>query len=227
MPGHVGGIALKKRASPVSIAEALAEQLRERGITRAHFVGQSLGGWAAFEMARFGLARSALGLSPGGAFSDRDAIGSFMRGAKIKLKLLPFVLPLLKLAVGPAALRKRVLAVEMQHGDRITAAEVRLRLDRIGRMKNAREYLDENLAPMAPLPADCKVPLRVVWGACDKVLPFQKFGQPLLEVLGLSSCITLDDCGHNPMWDDPEAVANTILAFTHEVENGDGGVVAR
>ena len=220
MPGHIGGIALKKRASPVSISEAMAEQLRERGITHAHFVGQSLGGWAVFEMARFGLARSALGLSPGGAFRDRGTLVAFMRDAQSKLRLLPILLPLLKLAVGSTALRKLVLSMEMQHGDRITAAEVRERFDRMGRMKNAREYLDETLAPIEPLPADCKVPLRVAWGACDKVLPFEKFGQPLLEVLGLPSCVMLEDCGHNPMWDDPETVAKTILAFTRQVENG-------
>ena len=224
LPGHIGGIVLKKRASPLSISEAMAEQLRERGITQAHFVGQSLGGWAVFEMARFGLARSALGLSPAGAFSDRRAQVAFMRDAQFKVKLLPILLPLLKLAVGSTALRKRLLSGEMQHGDRISAAAVRERFDRVARMTIIGEFLDEALAPIEPLPADCKVPLRVVWGACDTVLPFEKFGQPLLDILGLPSCVMLDDCGHNPMWDDPEAVAQTILAFTRQVENGDGAV---
>lgn len=221
MPGHIGGIKLKKRASPVSISEAVAEQLRDRGIHNAHFVGQSLGGWSVFEMARFGLARSALGLSPAGAFSDRQAVISFMRKGHSMLKVLPIIAPFLKLAVTFPALRKRVLAGEMQHGDRMTAAEARDHFDRLLRMTIVKEYLDETLAPIEPLPADCKTPLRVAWGACDTTLPFEKFGQPLLDVLGLSSYVSLADCGHNPMFDDPQGVVKTILNFTREVENNE------
>jgi pimeloyl-ACP methyl ester carboxylesterase len=221
LPGHIGGIKLKKRASPVSISEAVAEQLQDRGIYNAHFVGQSLGGWAVFEMARFGLARSALGLSPAGAFSDRDEVIAFMRKGRSMLKVLPIIAPFLKLAVRSPALRKRVLAGEMQHADRMTVAEARNHFDRLLRMTIVKEYLDETLDPIKPLPADCSIPLRVAWGACDTTLPFDKFGQPLLDLLDLSSYITLEDCGHNPVWDDPQGVVKTILDFTREVENNE------
>ncbi len=219
LPGHVGGVPLKKRASPLSIAEALAEQLRERGITQGHFVGQSLGGWMVIEMARCGFARSALGLCSAGAWRDQGDMDKFMRDGKSALKYLPLLVPLLKLASGPAALRKLVLAREMQHGDRMEAADAREHFDRLARLTIAKEFLDETIAPVQPLPPGNKVPLRVIWGACDKILPFEKFGQPLLDVLGLASCVMLEDCGHNPMFDDPERVAAEILAFVREVDN--------
>lgn len=218
LPGHVGGLPLKKRASPVSISEAFAEQLTARGIRDAHFVGCSLGGWMVYEMARFGLARSSLGLSPAGAWRDPSDMINFMRKARATYKFLPYLLPLMKLAAGSAALRKRMLAGGMQHGDRVPTAEIRDSLDRLGRLTIADEYLDINLKPMQPLPPDCKTPLRVTWGEFDQVLPFEQFGQPLLDLLGLDSHVTLTDCGHDPVYDNPQFVAATILEFTRSVD---------
>jgi pimeloyl-ACP methyl ester carboxylesterase len=82
------------------------------------------------------------------------------------------------------------------------------------------DYLDENVRAVAPLPAESTVPLRVVWGGSDRVLPFDGYGQPLLDLLGLKSHVVLPDCGHNPVYDDPQGVASAILAFTRSVEAG-------
>lgn len=218
LPGHTGGLPLDQRASPVSISEAFAGQLAARGIRDAHFVGQSLGGWMVYEMARFGFARSSLGLSPAGAWRDSGEIAAFMRKAQGTARLFPVLLPLLKLAVGPAWLRRKVMANEMEHAERIPPAEARDALDRLGRMTIAVEYFDEHIQPMRPLPSDCKVPLRVVWGGSDKILPFEAYGRPLLDLLRLDSVIVLPGCGHNPVWDDTPAVAAAILDFTQEVD---------
>ncbi|MES2490789.1 MAG: alpha/beta hydrolase [Pseudomonadota bacterium] len=218
LPGHVGGLPLKKRASPVSISEAFAEQLKARGISDAHFVGCSLGGWMVFEMARFGLARSSLGLSPAGAWRNESDMVDFMRKGRASFKLLPYLIPLMKIAVGVPALRKLLLAGGSQHGDRMPAADAREHLDKLQRLTIIEEYMDENIKPMQPLPPDCKTPLRVTWGEFDKVLPFEKFGQPLLDLLGLDSYVVLPDCGHDPSYDNPEFVAKTILEFTREVD---------
>jgi pimeloyl-ACP methyl ester carboxylesterase len=66
LPGHVGGLPLKKRASPVSIAKTLAEQLKAHGIHDAHFVGGTLGGWACHLQAR-GLTKPTRSTSCAGA----------------------------------------------------------------------------------------------------------------------------------------------------------------
>ncbi|PTU31868.1 alpha/beta fold hydrolase [Stenotrophobium rhamnosiphilum] len=221
LPGHTGGISLNKPASPVSISEAFAVQLKARGITQAHFVGNSLGGWMVFEMARYGLARSALGLSPAGAWRDEAEKVAFISGARASFKLLPYVKPLLKLAFSSTALRKRLLAAGMEHGERISAAEARDSLDRLPTVKISNEYMNDHLRPMEPLPADCKVPLRVVWAEKDTVLPFEQWGQPLLDLLGLKTHVVLPGCGHNPVYDDPEGVAAAILEFTRMVESGE------
>jgi pimeloyl-ACP methyl ester carboxylesterase len=218
LPGHVGGLPLKKRASPQSISEAFVEQLKERGIRDAHFVGGSLGGWVVYEMARAGLARSSLGLSPAGTWRNEGDMINFMRKARASFKMLPYMLPLMKLAAGSAYLRKRLQAGGVQHGDRIPAEVMREHLDNLKRLTIVEEYLDENIKPMKPLPADCKTPLRIAWGEFDKVLPFEQFGKPLMDLLGLDSYIVLPDCGHDPVYDNPEFVIKTILDFTREVD---------
>ncbi|PTU31854.1 alpha/beta fold hydrolase [Stenotrophobium rhamnosiphilum] len=219
LPGHVGGVSLKKRASPLSIAEALAEQLRERGITQAHFVGQSLGGWMVFEMARLGLARSSMGICSAGAFKTRDDVVKFMRDGQAALKFLPYAVPILKFMSRFSFLRRIALAREMKHGDRMSATDALKHFDNLSRLAIAKEFLDEKLLPIQPLPADNKVPLRVLWGADDTILPFERFGQPLLDTLKLPSCVMVDHWPHTPMFDDPQRVAKEILEFTREVES--------
>lgn len=223
LPGHTGGVTLNKPASPVSISEAFAKQLKARDINQAHFVGNSMGGWMVWEMARYGLARSSLGLSPAGAWRDESEKNAFVRGARNSLKAMPYLKPLMNLAFTSTALRKRLLAGGMEHGERISAAEARDSLNRLPTTKISSEYMNENLRPLEPLPADCKVPLRVVWGSHDTVLPFEQYGQPLLDLLGLKTHVTLGGCGHNPVYDDPHAVADAILDFIREVERGANG----
>ena len=220
LPGHTGGVALNERASPVSISKAFAEQLKQRGIRDAHFVGQSLGGWAVYEMARFGLARSSLGLSPAGAWRDTEQMAAFMRGARSKIGIVPYLAPLLKLAFSLPSWRRRALANEMEHGERVSAADARDSLNRTLKMSILQEYFDEHIRPMRPLPAGCKTPLRVVWGAEDKVLTFADYGQPLLDLLGLPSALMLPGCGHNPVYDDTQGTAAAILEFTLAVDEG-------
>jgi pimeloyl-ACP methyl ester carboxylesterase len=218
LPGHVGGLPLTQRASPLAIAEALANQLRERGISDAHFVGQSLGGWMVFEMARAGLARSALGLCSAGAWRDAAYMEDFRRKGKAAIRFLPYMVPLLKLAVNFSPLRKLALSGEMVHGERMDVADARDHFARFSKMTIIDEFLSENFEPIRPLPTESKVPLRVVWGDRDTVLPFEQCGQPLLDILRLPSCVMLKDCGHNPMFDDPEGVANAIIEFAREVD---------
>ena len=218
LPGHIGGLELTEPASPLSIASALAKQLRERGITNAHFVGQSLGGWVTFEMVREGLARSALGLAPGGAIGTERFKLDFIRRSRAMVKALPYIAPVMLLLSRVPALRKILFAGEMRHADRMPFEVVEDRLNRVRKMTIFNDFLAFDLQTMEALPADCKTPLRVVWCEEDTTLPFDDCGQPLLDLLGLESAVMLKDCGHNPMFDDPEAVANAILEFARSVD---------
>lgn len=218
LPGHIGGQVLNERATPLAIANAMAQQLRDRGITKAHIVGQSLGGWVTYEMVRHGLARSAQGLSPGGAFRDRQVVVDFIGKSRGMLKMLRFLVPVILFLSRFAWLRKRLFAAEMEHADRMPHEVVVDRFDRVMQMTIFEEFLDPDLRPIEPLPADHGVPVQVAWCEKDTTLPFEKFGQPMLDTLGLESAVVLKGCGHNPMYDDPEGVAKVILDFTRAVE---------
>jgi pimeloyl-ACP methyl ester carboxylesterase len=209
---------MDKPASPLTISNALARQLRERGIRDAHFVGQSLGGFCVLEMVRHGLARSAMGLSPAGAWRDENEKRAFMRQALATYRKLPYMLPAIWPLLSIPALRKRIISGEMEHGERVPAAVLRDVFRRIKTLTIVEDYLDENVQPVKPLPVDSKVPLCVAWGGSDRVLPFESYGQPLLDLLGLKSHVDLPGCGHNPVYDDTQGVASAILKFTRSVE---------
>ncbi|NGY04106.1 alpha/beta fold hydrolase [Solimonas terrae] len=218
LPGHSGGVRLRRRATPASIADALAEQLRARGLDQAHVVGQSLGGYMAVEMARRGVARSVLGISPGGAWKTDADQKALLGRIRKSFRLMPYLRPLLSPLLQIRSLRKRVLRDEMEHGDKMSPAEVRGMLHHALNCPIAREFLDEGIAQIEALPADNRVPVRIVWCGNDRVLTFREFGQPFLDRLGLKTHGVLRGCGHNPMYDDPEAVAGAILDFIGSVE---------
>ena len=217
LPGHDGGLPMRGPVSPATIADTLAQQLRDMGLEKAHIVGQSLGGYVSVELARRGLASSVIVFSPGGAWRNdavRDAVFGKIRGS---FALLPYLLPLLRLALRPAALRKRLLRDEMEHADRMSYAEAMDMIDRGLRCSIAAEFLKGGFDPVGPLPADAP-PLRVVWCEKDRVLPFDDFGQPFLDRLGLKAHGVLKGCGHNPVYDDPQGIAAAVLEFTRLVE---------
>lgn len=218
LPGHSGGVSLGHRATVSVIADALAVQLKDRGLDQVHVAGSSLGGYIAVEMARRGLARSVLGLSPGGAWkSDRDQ-NALVKRIRISLKFLPYIAPLLRLLLGIKFLRKRILQNEMEHGDRISAQEARETLHYAQKCAISDEFLDGGFTQIERLPEDNATPISIIWCGCDKVLPFDEFGQPFLDRLGIKTHGVLPGCGHAPMYDDPAGVANVILEFVRSVE---------
>jgi pimeloyl-ACP methyl ester carboxylesterase len=57
-------------------------------------------------------------------------------------------------------------------------------------------------------------PIRIAWGEHDRVIPFERYGRPMLERVTTAQHQTLAGVGHVPMYDDPQAVAATILEVT-------------
>ena len=54
-----------------------------------------------------------------------------------------------------------------------------------------------------------EVPVTVAWGEKDRLIPRKARRRD--ELPHHARVVTLPDCGHSPMWDDPELVARTIL----------------
>ena len=220
LPGHSGGVPYKGVVTPSGIADALAAQLRARGIAQAHIVGQSLGGYMAIEMVRRGLATSMTGVSAAGAWIDDPSYQALLKRIAGTFKLMPYLIPVLSPLMSITSLRKRFLRDEMEHGERMSAAEVRGMLRHAMQCTIAGEFLGSRLPQVAALPADDKTPLQMLLCGNDRVLTFAEFGQPLIDRLRLKTHTVLHGCGHNPMYDDPDTLARAILDFTRAVDDG-------
>ena len=67
--------------------------------------------------------------------------------------------------------------------------------------------------PIEPLTAG-EIPIRIAWGECDQVIPFERYGVPVLERVDSAEATVVPGVGHVPMYDDPERVAVQILEVT-------------
>lgn len=74
LPGHHGGPSYPTD-QPIAFersTDAVERQLDELGVDSAHFVGNSMGGGIALELAKRGRARSVVALAPAGGWSQHD-----------------------------------------------------------------------------------------------------------------------------------------------------------
>lgn len=221
LPGHDGGCPLQPGTEPTiaALTELLVAELAKRGIRTAHLVGNSLGGWLALELARRGVARSVVVFSPAGAWSTPQDYARVARSFRLLFALVPIVIAATTWFLGSASLRRTLGRLTMEHGNRIPAAKFRAMLRAVahtGILPRLLEAMGRD-GPIEPLPAGC-VPIRVVWGAQDQVIPFEQYGRPMVERIAGAEQMILPGVGHVPMYDDPEAVTAAILQVTAAVD---------
>jgi len=214
LAGHLGGPPLPAGSGGVisRIVDATCRQLDEAAIDTAHLVGNSLGGWIALELARRGRARTVLALSPAGAWrSGRDLrrLLILFRGAGALARAK---------TMHDLAARKRVrrvlLRVMAEHADRMTPAQALAAFEDVAGCTVLTDILDgaRDNGPIQPI-ADVGCRLRIAWSLHDRILPFMRYGAPMLAAVPAAEFELLPGVGHVPMIDDPVLVANTILAF--------------
>lgn len=164
LPGH-GRSLSRKHGSAATSARAMAAELDRRGIGRVHWVGHSMGGAAAFIAALGDLPRAAslTLLSPGGFGAEINhrllrRYAAAQREAEIALLLEQFFGWERDVPAGLAA-REACLREAPGATDALTA---------IVETFFAGEL--QKMLPVADLAA-LSVPVKVVWGTQDRVLP--------------------------------------------------------
>ena len=219
LAGHRGGPPLPPAPARVvsRIVDTMCQQLDEAAIDTAHLVGNSLGGWVALELARRGRARSVLAFSPAGAWrSARDLrrmLIIFRAGTALaRIKDMPNL-----------AARKRVrrvlLRLMAEHADRMTPTQVAATFEDLVGCSVLAELLDRApddgaLEPVTDV--GCRV--RIAWGLNDRMLPFMRYGAPMLAAVPHAEFKLLPGVGHVPMIDDPRLVADAILDFVETTD---------
>jgi pimeloyl-ACP methyl ester carboxylesterase len=219
LAGHHGGPPLPAAPGAVveKIVDVMCRQLDEAAIDSSHIVGNSLGGWVALELARRGRAQSVLALSPAGAWrSPRDLrrlLVLFRAGAA-----LGRVNDMTTLAAHKRV-RRILLLLMAEHADRMTLAQVAAAFEDIAGCTALPAILDgaRNNGPINPVPdVGCRV--RIAWGLRDRMLPFMRYGAPMLAAVPAAEFKLIPGVGHVPMIDDPGLVANTILEFVETTD---------
>lgn len=213
LPGFGGSppLAESRPPTPARLAIAVVRLLGRLGIDAgaAHLAGNSLGGWVALEAAAAGHAASVTAIAPAGLWPR--ALGPKPQLARpLARASLPVVAPLMRVP----ALRRLALAGTMAHPSRVPPAQA---AGLIRSYASAPGFGAVNRAMRAgrfQRLAEIGVPVTLVWPERDRLI-----ARPASLPPNVCERV-LAGCGHVPMWDDPEAVAEVLLA-------GSAGVVTR
>ncbi|GAC1619866.1 MAG: alpha/beta hydrolase [Nevskia sp.] len=226
LPGHDGGSVYEGRddATVAGLAEQLIAQLRARGITQAHVAGNSLGGWLALELARRGYAQSVTAFSPAGGWTFDAEYRQIARPFRIFYALMPLILFLTTLFLGFAGLRKAIGKKTMEHGDRVPAEELRTAMRAMARTRILPGLLRSmgRIGSIEPMAAGA-IPIRICWSECDQVIPWERYGKPLVARVAGAEAAIIPGVGHVPMHDDPDAIARHIGAVVDAAEAAAAG----
>ena len=212
-PPYPSGVGLDKIADA---GDSLELHLDELGVGTAHFVGNSMGGALALELAKRGRARSVVGLSPGGGWEpggpEPERIARFfarqMRIVRASRRQIP------RLMSRPGQ-RKLAMRDIMRHGELIPPADaVDMSLDPLGctvvndvlsSLRTGRGHL-EKLDQVA-------VPTLIAWAELDRILPLATCSARLKREIPDPEFRVLPRVGHVPMWDNTRLVVRTITEW--------------
>jgi pimeloyl-ACP methyl ester carboxylesterase len=211
LPGHGGSTPLD-RSLPAKDAfrEAFAELFAELGIERPHAVGNSLGGLIALELGEQDLARSVTALSPAGFWSGtrdflyiRMLFGAVLASARL---MRPIAGRLARSATG----RMLLMGWLHTHPTRLAPETI---LGDLANMLHARPTVHHLLGQAYTfMPGEPRgIPVTIAWAQRDRVLlPYQ--ARRARRMMPHATHLWLEGCGHVPMPDDPQLVAETIIA---------------
>ena len=222
-PPYAGGVDVTMAQG----ADSLERHLDELGVATAHFVGNSMGGALALEMAKRGRARSVVGLAPAGGWTPGDGearrLGRFFAR---QLRVTKALAPRLPRIVSRPRARRLAFRDVLRRGDRLTpseAADLSLASIRCEIADRALEALrvDRGLTLHELDRISC--PVLVASPQFDRVLPPARHAPRLLREIPGAQARTLAGCGHVPMWDDTDTVVSVICEF---VQRNAGTAVA-
>ncbi|MGH3561603.1 MAG: alpha/beta fold hydrolase [Mycobacterium sp.] len=220
MAGHNGGPSGDSwLLSAAILADHVEHQLDELGWETAHIVGNSLGGWVAFELASRGRARTVTGIAPAGGWSrwtpaKFEVIGKFLSGMPVWL---------LALALGPRVLRlplsHRLATLPISGSpEGVSETELLSCVDDASHCPAYYRLLPKTLLqPGLSQLAQITVPAHLVNCTKDRVVPAPRFTRNITAQLppGLRVS-TLDGVGHITMFEAPGWATDVITDFVDQ-----------
>jgi pimeloyl-ACP methyl ester carboxylesterase len=213
LPGFGGSAALPPGTVPTvaALTDAVSEFIDSLGLETAHVAGNSLGGLLALELAKRGRARSVVALSPAGFWTRAEAV--YARTVLQVLSAASLALaPAASALLSPPLVRRALFSMFFGHPERLPPEQAAAMVRNLAASRSAF------VATLGPLCATTfsdgsaiTVPVTIAWGERDRLLLPRQAARAAAALAG-SRAVTLRDCGHVPMFDDPEQVARAILS---------------
>ncbi|HET8527423.1 MAG TPA: alpha/beta fold hydrolase [Gaiellaceae bacterium] len=211
LAGHTGGPPLDGAPTETALVEAVERLLDEERLETVDVAGNSLGGYVALQLAARGRARSVVAFAPAG---DEE----------VSRETLPYFRSIRRVLERSAGMADRVVATP--EGRRAATRDLTVRFEHIPAELIAHQLVGAARCPAAlPLiergerggwPLDASrvtCPVRIVWGAEDRLLPWPAAADRWLRELPQAELVVLDGVGHCPQLDVPPEAAELILGF--------------
>ncbi|MCV7172309.1 alpha/beta hydrolase [Mycobacterium manitobense] len=199
-----------------SLADDVERRMDALGWGTAHVVGNSLGGWVAFELERRGRARTLTGIAPAGGWkhftpAKFEIVGKFLAGLPLWVATLVFRQHVLKLPFTRYLTHLPVSGSPEGLSDD-DVAEI---IDDVSHCPAYYQLLVKSLTLPGLLEiAEGKTPTHLVVCEKDRVLPHPRFTRHFTEHLPEDTEVThLDGVGHIPMFEAPDRITEVILGF--------------
>jgi pimeloyl-ACP methyl ester carboxylesterase len=195
-----------------ALTGALDEWLADAGIESAHVVGNSMGGWVALELGARGRAESVVAISPAG-------FGSELENRISKLNLLTqraitrAIAPVAESAMGSTAARTAALQTACARPWRMTPQQAAGVITGYARASGLRQTIGPLFVERPRELERIRCPVSVLWGTRDLILPVSGAAR-VRDRIPHAEVERLPGLGHLPMFDDPEGVAERVLATT-------------
>jgi pimeloyl-ACP methyl ester carboxylesterase len=220
MAGHHGGPASGTWFLSSSVlADHVERQLDELGWDTAHIVGNSLGGWVAFELERRGRARTVTGIAPAGGWTrwspaKFEVIAKFVSG----MPFWVFAKFLGHRALGIPLSRRMATLPISGSPDGVTDSQLEAIVDDVAHCPAYFQLLVKSLWNPGLLElANTAVPAHLVLCQKDRVFPGPRSHKYFQAQLPAGTRITeLDNVGHIPMFEAPARVTEVITGFLDE-----------
>jgi pimeloyl-ACP methyl ester carboxylesterase len=215
MAGHNGGprnrsFLLDSR----TLADHVERQLDELGWDTAHVVGNSLGGWVAFELERRGRARTLTAIAPAGGWHrwspvKYEIVGKFVAGLPVYVAALALRQRALRLPGVKAAASVPISATPAG----LTEVQLQEIIDDVNHCPAYYQLLIKALLmPGLMELTETSVPTHLVVCERDRVLPHPRFSNHFRKhIPDIEKLTTLDGVGHIPMFEAPQRVTDLIV----------------
>jgi len=216
LPGHAGGPPLARPASLGALVDAVEHALDQANLELAHIVGNSLGGYIAFQLAMRGRAASVVAFAPAGGWEPQDR--SWMDLLNVQRELQAYirtVAPQAEQLLATREGRRRATALTAANFEHIPTSLLVHQMLGIAACEAAGPLVESVLRDGWPLDASkVTCPVRIVWGTADELLTLPTAGARFRAELPQAEWVLLDGVAHSPQLDVPLEAAQLILGFT-------------